>query len=68
MRIESAPNVALQHASVGLTHDEAKTLLANLASWERQTQLEGEWQLHLSDGERELTLRITNDPRDQRFA
>jgi hypothetical protein len=68
MRIEAVPDQAIRHAIVGLTRDEALTLLANLASWERNAPLEGEWRLDLNDGEHQMTLTVTNHPNDPRFA
>ena len=68
VRLETTPGEDLRHVTVGLTHDEARTLLANLSHWHEGATLDGAWALVLRDGERELSLTISNHPSDPRFA
>jgi hypothetical protein len=66
MRIE-ATGQTIRHAAIGLTHDEAQTLLANLTYWKNSAPVEGEWATVLRDWDNELTFTVTNHPTDPRF-
>ena len=68
MRLEAPPGQEIGRASIGLTRDEALSLPGNLSNWQASAPLEGDWALALSDGEHEVTLRVTNHPSDQQFA
>jgi hypothetical protein len=68
MRIETGTNQAIRHVHIGLTRDEALTLWGNLDNWARGESYQGDWRLDIDDGEREMSIEVTNDPRDPRFA
>jgi hypothetical protein len=66
MRIEATGQTIL-NATIGLTRDEALTLLDNLSNWQQIAPFEGHWELVLRDGEHELTVTVTNHPSDPSF-
>jgi len=59
MWIESFPGRTLREAWLYLTPDEARELLAALSAWAADEPSEPDWETHVTDADRKLTLTIS---------
>ena len=59
MWIESFPGRTLREAWLYLTPDEARELLAALNAWAVDASPDPEWQTHITDADRKLTVAVS---------
>jgi len=67
MWIESFPGRTLREAWLYLTPDEARQLLGALQAWAAEAQPAPEWQAHIVDADRQLTVEIDPDVGTEAF-